>query len=241
MPFHLRMVLTGCSFREPDGKGGAIADDAKDGDRAAMQLYELFDDGESQTCSFGSRKTRATLTECIENKRERLRGNPRTRVGYRDLDPAIIGSRGNCDAPFIGKFDRVVDQIDQHLIEARGIGQDHETGLTFDCDLQFDTLFCCPGSESVHSLVSRLIHVDGSNLERQTSDFHSSQIKEVVHKTSEPTCNSVSDFQELSLVVREFSARVRGRHFDVTLDCRERGAQFMGRHGHSLVLARSAS
>src|SRR2546428_12893154 len=99
-----------------------------------MGLHDVLDDRESEPRP--SERPRARLLhpeEALGEARKVLRWNPATRVRDVDLDHARVRPTprtNGYDDPAAGwrVFDGVVDQVDQHLLQAVGVGEHRRGG-----------------------------------------------------------------------------------------------------------------
>ncbi len=97
-------------------------------DVAAVGLDDVLDDGQAQTgASLLPRSGGVDTVEALEDARERLLGNARTVIDDRDFDgiPRGIETGGDGDVALgAAVLDGVVDEVDEHLLEAVEVGAD---------------------------------------------------------------------------------------------------------------------
>lgn len=107
-------------------EGAAFADDAHDFDAAAVFLDDAFRDGETQAGAF-NRRVNITLDpiKSLENVRQCVGGNAQAGVLHDDVGVAIAVGGADVDAPASwGVFDRVGNEVTQHLADAGWIGDE---------------------------------------------------------------------------------------------------------------------
>ena len=129
--------------RQREIKRGAEADGAVDPDASAMTLDEVAGNGKAEPAPRAAGACLIDLVEALKNALLMLGRNARPRIADTeeqpittrmiggDLDAAgrVLRERNHVcvdgDAPVIGgKFDRVVHQIEQDLVDAVGVAKD---------------------------------------------------------------------------------------------------------------------
>ena len=106
------------AHRNDDGEGGAYTKRRLQIDTAAMHLDQPPRDRQSKPgATFLPRDAVVNLLKLLEDPRL-LRGrNARTGVLHRDVELAVDGLDADLDRAGIGEFDRIADEIEQHLAQ----------------------------------------------------------------------------------------------------------------------------
>ena len=106
-----------------------MSDDALDPDTAAVCLDDALRDVQAKPRACAPRLAR--LPEPIEQVRQALRGNSRSRVGDAEHHLATGGARANIDAAAPRReLERVADEVGEDLEDTTAVGEDSEIDIT---------------------------------------------------------------------------------------------------------------
>ena len=90
------------------------------------QFHQLFGNGKPQACTFAGSFRFASLIKTFKNKRQTIFGDANPGIHHGKLHPVFpfncFGGGGAANKALFGKFEGIVDQIEQNLVQESGIG-----------------------------------------------------------------------------------------------------------------------
>ena len=180
-----------------DQERGSVHVDAVDADLASHQLHKLLDYAQPQPGALDVPVLLLVHTlECIEYIGDVLLLHPLARVLHGVPDPHPVhahplAAHGKGDGAFLRIFHRVVQQIDQHLLDAHLIAAEHAGHGRIHLQPEFQPLF--PGLDPfhVHDLREELPGLIGHvhNLHFARLDF--GQVKDIVDQGQQHLAGSL--------------------------------------------------
>jgi len=127
-------------------------------DFSAVKFDQLLHDGKPQAQSAVTARGRCVrLAKAVEHIREEVGADALARIGYRDLDPILRARHLQGDlASFGGEFDRVAQQVPDHLLQAIGIGVDAQALDRVDLGFDRDVLGVGCGADRIERKIDDL-------------------------------------------------------------------------------------
>jgi hypothetical protein len=107
------------------------------------------------------------------------------------------------DFPLCGELDRVANEIDQNLPQARDVAEDHGRHARIDEHGQIEILLVGAGSEELHRFIDALAEVEGMRLEPDLARLDLREIQDVVDDREQVLSGAANDLGTLELLVVE--------------------------------------
>ena len=125
-PAPLAAALACAAARELDEEGRALAELRLDPDLPVHPAHELAADVEAEAgAADAAGHVGIEAVELLEDPPVLGRGDAEPGVGDREADRAVAVRDRERDRPALGRvLDRVVDEVDEHLVELAGVGDD---------------------------------------------------------------------------------------------------------------------
>ena len=195
-------------------------------DAALVQLDEALDHGEPDAeAALAAIKGALALGEELEHMRQQLRVDADAVVAYGDHGLAAVGGGAELDAAaFAGVLGAVVEQVADHLREAREIAV-HPDRRAWQVDEQRVPLGIEQSARGFHAMLDHLAELDRLLLQADLALGDARHIQEIVHQLGE--------MRHLALhhLARPGDSGIRGRdaphHLRRIADGRERVAQLV--------------
>jgi hypothetical protein len=204
-------------------------------DLSAVELHDVFDDGEAESGAAGF--AGAGFIEAIEPFEDALQGIGREAgavVLDLDVDGLGVGFGGG-DGDVSGLaavLDGVVDQVEEHLLKPVGIGSDAE--LRGDVVLQGDGAFTGADFEVGDDPVDDGLELDGFDIHDDLTGLEAGDGEEIFDEVGEAVGVSLDRLEEAGGGGGVFDGAME-EGFGVALDHGERGAEFMADIGDELA------
>ena len=143
------------------------------------------------------RRRAVSLTEAIEDIRQKLRLDAAAGIGNANLERASGHARRHHDVAARGReLERVAEEVDKHLLEALDVATKRRLGNGRQLNVDLT-----PGRERADRLddaANQVRRVDGVEIERPASAVHLRKSSEVVHEFGLPRGIPVNRFDSLS-------------------------------------------
>ena len=200
--------------RDVEEKLRADAQFASHTQRPAEVLAKLSADRKTETgAPEASRRGGVSLGECIENSFEIFLGNPDAGVlhGYEDHSLAsrfrFAGSQVGRDDHFffVSEFHRVADEIDENLLDAFAVTENHARNPLFNEVNQLDLTLSRIVGEHLNGFLNECREVDRLVFELNFLGFKFRKIENVIDEVNERLSARPHDLDEFFLFARERS------------------------------------
>ena len=132
-----------------------------------------------------------------------------------------------------GEFQRVVDQADQHLAQARGIADDELRAIGPDIDAAGETLLVGPRLQQRPYPLDQIVQVEGGLLELEPAGFEPREIEHVVEHAEQAAARLVERLGVARLGGIERARQQQLAHGDHRL---HGGAKLVPDHGEQVRL-----
>ena len=226
---------------EHDVEGGPRAEIALRPDGTTVLLDDAAADGQTEagatflTCVGG-----LYLVEAIEDGVEHVGRNAAAFVGDFEEDGVGGGLDVNADGGGgRGEFDRVREQVGDHLQDAVGVAVEVEGfgagggGRAFDDDA--DGGFVRHAGHGFGGLLDEIAEGAATDLEGSAAGLHALQVEDVVDEANEPVGVGDGDAKEVLGFGIEIAHDAGGQQAEGAADAGEGGAEFVGDGGDELV------
>ena len=203
-----------------DAEGRALLLLALDRDRAAHQLHEALRDGEAEAgAAEAARRRGVDLAERREEHVHPVGRDPDARVadGELDLVRAAAGRRGvheHHDLAALGELDRVREQVQEHLPQARLVADDPGRRVVVDEAAELELLLPRPRRDDVERSFDAVAQVERLALEIELAGLDLRVVEDVVDHVQQRVAARVDDLGELPLLAREVGAEQEVGHAD---------------------------
>jgi hypothetical protein len=147
-----------------------------------VKLDQLLHDGEPKAePAMATRSGAVGLAKAIEDVGQRLRRDAVAGVAHLDLVlPRPIGVHAHADSSAGGReFQRVREQVPQHLLQSRRIAAHDGGALLLELEVERDTLRVGRGSLRTDAERDELGEVDGLHVERDFASDDTAHVDEV--------------------------------------------------------------
>ncbi|MNV02306.1 hypothetical protein D3C71_925380 [compost metagenome] len=222
--------------RQAHGEGGTVAVALAAGrDRAAVQLHQLLGDGQAQPeAAVAPGGGAIGLAEAAEQVAQELRGDAIAAVGDADRPVPAIAAQGHRHGAFgRGEFDRIGEQVPQHLLQARGIAE-HQRRVVGQDQAHLQGLALGHQFLGTHGFGQLRAQVQHLHFQLYLAQQHAAEVE---HVRDQPLLRhrAVGDHAQ-ALVQRAGVVHPLQQQFAPAQDGGQRGAQFVGQGGQELVL-----
>ena len=179
------------------------------------------------------RRRAVSLTEAIEDIRQKLRLDAAAGIGNANLERASGHARRHHDVAARGReLERVAEEVDKHLLEALDVATKRRLGNGRQLNVDLT-----PGRERADRLddaANQVRRVDGVEIERPASAVHLRKIEQVVHEFGLPRGIPVNRFDSLR---QHFGIhRIGTQHRSPAENGIQRGPQLVRNRRYELVL-----
>ena len=142
------------------------------------------------------RRRAVSLTEAIEDIRQKLRLDAAAGIGNANLERASGHARRHHDVAARGReLERVAEEVDKHLLEALDVATKRRLGN--GRQLNVDLTSGRERADRLDDAANQVRRVDGVEIERPASAVHLRKIEQVVHEFGLPRGIPVNRFDSL--------------------------------------------
>ena len=199
-------------------KRGAAARLALEPDAAAHHLHQAPRDRQPQAGAAVAARGRAVgLRERVENRRLPVGGHADAGVGDLDMQDRI--GRGalrkiqpHDHLALLGEFDRVADQVDQHLLQPQPVAGEMVGHLRRHLGEEREPFFGRAERERLHAAAELLAELEGEWLEAQAAGLDLRDVEDVVDDVQQRLGRRSHQVQRLALLRAQVAVEQQRRH-----------------------------
>jgi hypothetical protein len=211
---------------------------------SAHELHELARDGEPEArAAVFARGGAVRLGEGLEKALELLglQADARVLHLHEQHDGGVVlrvrgglgAAHAHDDLARLGEFDRVADEVGEHLAEARGIAAQHERHVHVDLAGELQALLLRGVREQLHDLLDRRAQVEVQLLQLHLAGLDLGEVEDVVDDREQGLAAAPHRIGVLALLARERGVEEQARHPD---DAVHRRADLVAHRGEELRL-----
>ncbi|EXI88899.1 MAG: hypothetical protein AW11_02002 [Candidatus Accumulibacter regalis] len=160
------------------------------------------------------------LREGVENRRQFFFGNTDATVGHREvqiqlaISVSISAFQAQQHLPAGGEFDRVADQVEQHLAQATGVAEHQSRHRGGDVADQRQFLVVRAQGERLECLANAAPEIEGAVLGDQLAGLDLGEVEDVVDDRQQRVGRVLDDLHAGALFIAELAVEEEMGHAD---------------------------